>query len=70
MPCRTDQALRPGLTDPAGNLVGIIQGTTPGQGATNDGVLVMAHLDEIAMVVKRVEPDGTLRVVALGGPTR
>ncbi|BCG25366.1 hypothetical protein TUM18999_35570 [Pseudomonas tohonis] len=54
-------------TDPAGNLVGIIQGTTPGQGATNDGVLVMAHLDEIAMVVKRVEPDGTLRVVALGG---
>ncbi|MBF3290734.1 M42 family peptidase, partial [Pseudomonas aeruginosa] len=28
---------------------------------------LLAHLDEIAMIVKRVEADGTLRVVALGG---
>ncbi|MCU9948920.1 M28 family peptidase [Pseudomonas sp. PDM13] len=55
-------------TDPAGNLIGVVHGSLHDSGAIAvDGVLVMAHLDEIAMVVKRVEPDGTLRVIALGG---
>jgi hypothetical protein len=46
--------------DAAGNLVGLVRG---------DGgppVRVMAHLDELAMIVKRVEVDGTLRVDAVG----
>jgi putative aminopeptidase FrvX len=46
--------------DAAGNLVGLVRG---------DGgppVRVMAHLDELAMIVKRVEADGTLRVNAVG----
>jgi putative aminopeptidase FrvX len=46
--------------DAAGNLIGLVRG--------NGGpvVRVMAHLDELAMIVKRVEPDGTLRVNELG----
>ncbi|WP_431033555.1 M42 family peptidase [Pseudomonas yamanorum] len=52
--------------DDAGNLVGLIRArATVGESAT--GVLVMAHLDEIAMTVKRLNNDGTLQVVALGG---
>ncbi|WP_448681124.1 M28 family peptidase [Pseudomonas nicosulfuronedens] len=50
-------------TDPAGNLIGLIKGAT----ANGPAVKVMAHLDEIAMIVKRVEADGALRVAALGG---
>lgn len=52
--------------DPAGNVVGLIKGQ---QGDADPGraVKVMAHMDEIAMVVKRVETDGTLRLTALGG---
>ncbi|RRV10559.1 M42 family peptidase [Pseudomonas sp. v388] len=52
--------------DDAGNLVGLIRA----QSAKSDGaggLLVMAHLDEIAMTVKRINDDGTLQVVALGG---
>lgn len=49
--------------DPAGNLVGLIRGT----GATDAPVIrVMAHLDELSMIVKRVEPDGSLRLSQLG----
>lgn len=50
-------------TDAAGNLVGLIAGNAE----IGPAVKVMAHLDEIAMIVKRVEDDGALRVVALGG---
>lgn len=47
-------------TDEGGNLVGLIHTQKPqGKGATR----VLAHMDEIAMVVKRVEADGTLRMV-------
>jgi putative aminopeptidase FrvX len=46
--------------DPAGNLVGLIRGN--GAGATR----VMAHMDELSMIVKRVESDGTLHVSQLG----
>jgi putative aminopeptidase FrvX len=52
--------------DPAGNVIGLIKGTRP-SGKANQPIRIMAHLDEIAMLVKRIEPDGTLRVVALGG---
>ncbi|CAN7168881.1 M28 family peptidase [Aquipseudomonas alcaligenes] len=55
-------------TDPGGNLIGIIETPLRKQGISSvDSIRVMAHLDEIAMVVKRVEENGTLRVVALGG---
>ncbi len=50
--------------DPAGNLVGALR---CGRESPGPAVLVLAHLDEIAMIVKRVEDDGSLRVVALGG---
>lgn len=53
-------------TDPAGNLVAHIESESPAA-ADSAAVKVMAHLDEIAMIVKRVEDDGALRVVALGG---
>lgn len=52
--------------DPAGNVVGLIKGKQR-DGIPGRAVKVMAHMDEIAMVVKRIETDGTLRVTALGG---
>ncbi|WP_203231100.1 M42 family metallopeptidase [Nocardioides caldifontis] len=48
-------------TDPAGNLVGLVRGR-----GDAPVVRVTAHLDELSMIVKRVEPDGTLRVEQLG----
>jgi putative aminopeptidase FrvX len=49
--------------DPAGNLVGLLRGT----GAADTPVVrVMAHMDELSMIVKRVQPDGTLRLSQLG----
>jgi putative aminopeptidase FrvX len=48
------------LVDPAGNLVALIGG------AAAPAVRVMAHMDELSMIVKRVEPDGTLHVTQLG----
>ncbi|MGY1623786.1 hypothetical protein ACI789_16440 [Geodermatophilus sp. SYSU D00965] len=49
--------------DDAGNLVGLVRGTG-GQDAPV--VRVMAHMDELSMIVKRVEPDGSLRLSQLG----
>src|SRR3954471_8280698 len=46
--------------DEAGNLIGRIDG---GDGP---GTRVMAHMDELSMLVKRVEQDGTLHVTQLG----
>nr|WP_218566649.1 hypothetical protein [Vallicoccus soli] len=48
--------------DPAGNVVGLVRGTDPDAPA----VRVTAHLDELSMLVKRVEPDGSLHVTPLG----
>lgn len=53
--------------DAAGNVIGVIRADACSGKPQQSGVAVMAHMDEIAMVVKRVEPDGTLRVIALGG---
>lgn len=57
-----------GGSDAAGNLVARISPPhLPREQARRAAVRLLAHLDEIAMIVKRVEADGTLRVVALGG---
>ena len=51
-------------TDPAGNVIGRIRGkdgTLP-----ENAIRIMAHMDEIAMIVKRINPDGTLRINNLG----
>jgi putative aminopeptidase FrvX len=59
--------------DDAGNLIGVIRADTPqahtpqAESASPPGTLVMAHLDEIAMAVRRINDDGTLQVTALGG---
>lgn len=48
--------------DEAHNLVGVIRADT-GDGG---GIRVMAHMDELSMLVKRVEPDGSLHLTPLG----
>jgi putative aminopeptidase FrvX len=58
-------------TDQAGNLVGLIRGDHGGDIQARDGegtraTRVMAHLDELSMLVKRVEQDGTLHLTPLG----
>jgi putative aminopeptidase FrvX len=40
-------------------MVGVVRGGSP---ATQ----VMAHMDELSMLVKRVKPDGTLHLTQLG----
>jgi putative aminopeptidase FrvX len=49
--------------DPAGNLVGLIRGFGDPDAPV---VRVMAHMDELSMIVKRVEPDGSLHLSQLG----
>jgi len=46
--------------DPAGNPIGVIRG------GGGPATAVMAHPDELSMLVKRVEPDGTLHLTPLG----
>jgi putative aminopeptidase FrvX len=46
--------------DEAGNLVGMIRG------GDAPAVRVMAHMDELSMLVKRVQQDGSLHVTQLG----
>jgi putative aminopeptidase FrvX len=65
-----DEVIRRRLTDqvdrmwedPAGNVIAHI----PGRDRTRP-LLLNAHKDEIALVVKRVEDDGRMRVSAVGG---
>ncbi len=47
--------------DAAGNLVGVIRG-----GDDAPATRVMAHMDELSMLVKRVKSDGTLHLTQLG----
>ena len=49
--------------DPAGNLVSVLRAPEP----SAEPVMAVAHMDEIAMIVKRINPDGTLRITNLGG---
>ena len=46
--------------DPAGNLIGLFRG------GDDPPIRVMAHMDELSMIVKRVEDDGSLHVTQLG----
>lgn len=48
--------------DAAGNLIGLKKGKS-----SKEPTLIMAHLDELSLIVKRVEENGTLRVNPLGG---
>ncbi|MGV0644215.1 M42 family metallopeptidase [Mycolicibacterium sp. XJ879] len=49
--------------DPAGNLIGQVRGESRDDGRATR---VMAHMDELSMLVKRVESDGTLHLTPLG----
>lgn len=48
--------------DEAGNLIGLIRGADPDGPVTR----VIAHMDELSMLVKRISPDGTLHLTPLG----
>ncbi|MGW0161410.1 M42 family metallopeptidase [Mycobacterium sp. NPDC003323] len=48
--------------DDAGNVVALLKGAA----ADAPAVRLMAHMDELSMIVKRVESDGTLRLSPLG----
>jgi len=50
--------------DEAGNLIGFIKGTSQDE---RDSVRIFAHMDEIALIIKRIEEDGTIHVDPLGG---
>ncbi|KUI00237.1 peptidase M42 [Mycolicibacterium acapulense] len=48
--------------DEAGNLIGLLYGDH----RADQPIRVMAHMDELSMLVKRIEPDGTLHMTPLG----
>ncbi|MCC5808596.1 MAG: hypothetical protein JJU00_19875 [Opitutales bacterium] len=50
--------------DEVGNLIGHIKGRSTHE---EDSVRIFAHMDEIALMIKRIEDDGTIRVDPLGG---
>lgn len=55
--------------DEAGNVIGHVR-ANPGKKRSNgqaSAIRVMAHMDEIGMIVKRINSNGTLRVTNLGG---
>lgn len=74
-PCGQEQAVRDichrelephvdeSWVDPAGNLVGLIRGKSRDDGRATQ---VMAHMDELSMLVKRIEGDGSLHLTPLG----
>lgn len=49
--------------DPAGNLIGRVAGSE----RSADSIRVMVHMDELSLIVKRINEDGSLRVSPLGG---
>ena len=49
--------------DPAGNLIGKLSG----ESSAVPPVRIMVHMDELSMIVKRINEDGSLRVNPLGG---
>lgn len=54
-------------TDDAGNVIGQLRGGGKNAKKAVPTIKIMAHMDELSLIVKRVEADGTLRVRALGG---
>jgi putative aminopeptidase FrvX len=53
-------------TDEAGNLIGLIRGNSDSDNPGPPAIRVMAHMDELSMLVKRVEHDGSLHLTPLG----
>lgn len=53
-------------TDPIGNLIVCKKGKKP----TGSKLLLSAHMDEVGLMVRRVEEDGTLRFDTVGGIDR
>lgn len=49
--------------DPAGNVIGKISGSKKNL----EAIRVMVHMDELSLIVKRINEDGSLRVNPLGG---
>ncbi len=52
----------PSRSDPLGNLIASFAGA-----AGAPSIMVIAHLDQLGFVVRRIEPDGLIRVERLGG---
>ncbi|CAJ1586788.1 peptidase M42 [[Mycobacterium] wendilense] len=52
--------------DPAGNVVGLLRGAKSHDGDRAPVTRVMAHMDELSMLVKRIFPDGSLHLTHLG----
>lgn len=50
--------------DAVGNLIGFIKGRSKDP---RDSVRIFAHMDEIALMIKRIEEDGLIRLDPLGG---
>lgn len=53
--------------DPIVDRIGTVRVHFGPPAAVGEGLLVFAHLDEIGLVVRQIEPDGYLRVHRLGG---
>jgi putative aminopeptidase FrvX len=53
--------------DDAENVIGLVRGGGAKGKSKAPVINVMAHMDELAMIVKRIEDNGTLRVRAVGG---
>jgi len=49
--------------DPLGNVIGTVKGSESGA----PSIMVFAHMDEIGLIVKRIEEDGFLRFERIGG---
>jgi putative aminopeptidase FrvX len=47
--------------------LGNVVATVPGTGAGLPRTALLSHMDEVGLVVRRIEPDGFLRVMRLGG---
>lgn len=63
--CRTwlDQAGLSWWRDPAGNLITRLTGRDD---ADEQAIRIFIHLDEISFIIKRILPDGTVKLAALG----
>ena len=49
-------------TDRLGNLIATLAGESPAP-----SIMVIAHMDQLGLVVRKIEPDGLVRVARLGG---
>ena len=51
------------MVDRVGNVIGTVEGTDP----ASPSLMIFAHIDTIGFIVRRLEPDGFLRVERMGG---